>query len=267
MSGLEIRNVTIMRGSRRVIDGLGLDPFRAGELTVIAGPNAAGKSTLLHAIAQLLPYDGTIRHDGQDLARLSRSARARLIGFMPQSVEPRSALSVLDGLQVAMNAGGGLAGGELRGKEGARHALAVLDRFGLIDLALRPMQALSGGQRQMVALAQAMIRDPRILLLDEPTSALDLARQYRLLSEARLLAREGRIVIAVLHDLMLSAQWADRIVMLDGRKVVASGRPDEVLTAGLLARIYGVDAFVERNSRGQVTVFVDGIATEDRHGP
>lgn len=259
MIGLGIENVTITRGPRPVIEGLSLDPLRAGELTVIAGPNAAGKSTLLQAIAQLLPYSGVIALDRRDLAALPRRDRAALIGLMPQSVEPRSALSVLDGLQVAMNAGGGL-----RVASGARHALSVLDRFGLMDLALRPMQALSGGQRQMVALAQAMIRDPQILLLDEPTSALDLARQFRLLTEARALAREGRIVVAVLHDLTLAAQWADRIVMVADRKLVASGPPDKVLTSGMLARIYGIEAFVERNSRGQVSVFVDGIAAGER---
>ncbi|WP_226626647.1 ABC transporter ATP-binding protein [Alloyangia pacifica] len=257
---LDIRDLTVARGPRKVIDGLSLPPFAVGEFAVIAGPNAAGKSTLLRAIAGLLPSTGEIALEGQALHALPRAEQAKLVGFMPQSLESRSALTVLDSLMVAMNAGGGLAGRALRGPAAGRHALEVLERFGLADLALRPMAALSGGQRQAVGLAQAMIRDPKLLLLDEPTSALDLARQFHLLSEARKLAREGRIVIAVLHDLALAAQWADRVVLLEGGALRAAGAPGEVLTPQSLSQVYGIDARVERCSEGRVMVMVDGLS-------
>lgn len=252
---LEVAGLTVARGARRVIDGLTLPPFAVGEFAVIAGPNAAGKSTLLRAIARLLPAQGRVRLDGDDLAALPRSDLARRIGFMPQQIELRSALTVLDSLLVAMNAAGGLTGATVGG---APRALEVLARFGLDDLALRPLNALSGGQRQAVALAQAMIRDPRLLLLDEPTSALDLARQFSMLREARALAREGRIVIAVLHDLAQAAQWADRIVLLAKGGLAAAGPPDEVLTPNLLREVYGIEARVERCARGRLMVMVDG---------
>ncbi|MBE9637984.1 ABC transporter ATP-binding protein [Salipiger mangrovisoli] len=257
---LDIRGLTVARGTRKVIDGLTLPTFAMGEFAVIAGPNAAGKSTLLRAIAGLLPSTGEVLLEGQPLHALPRAEMARLIGFMPQSLESRSALTVLDSLTVAMNAGGGLAGRALRGPAAGRHALEVLERFGLADLALRPMAALSGGQRQAVGLAQAMIRDPKLLLLDEPTSALDLARQFQLLSEARKLACEGRIVIAVLHDLALAAQWADRVVLLEGGALRASGAPAEVLTPQSLSQVYGIEARVERCSEGRVMVMVDGLS-------
>ncbi len=256
---LEIRDLSVLRGPRRVIGGLSLPPFRPGEFAVIAGPNAAGKSTLLRAIARLLPASGHVALDGADLAQLPRAEIARRVGFMPQSLEARSGLSVLDSLLVALNAGGGMTRAAVGG---VARAEAVLARFGLSDIALRPLEALSGGQRQAVALAQAMIRDPRLLLLDEPTSALDLARQYTLLREARALAREGRIVIAVLHDLAQAAQWADRIVMLSGGALAASGAPGEVLTPDLLARVYGISARVEHCSRGRLVVMVDGPAED-----
>lgn len=254
---LAITDLTVARGPRKVIDGLTLPAFAEGEFAVIAGPNAAGKSTLLRAIARLLPAEGRVMLDGDDLARLPRAELSRRVGFMPQSLESRSGLSVLDSLLVAMNAGGGMTGATVGG---TAHAVGVLDRFGLGELALRPLNALSGGQRQAVALAQAMIRDPRLLLLDEPTSALDLARQFALLREARALAREGRIVIAVLHDLAQAAQWADRIVMLSGGRLAASGTPDAVLTPALLRQVYGISARVERCSKGRLMVMVDGPA-------
>lgn len=265
MSGLEIADLSVDRGKTPVIRGLSLPPFQPGHFAVIAGPNAAGKSTLLRAIAGLLPSQGTVRLDGNDLRAMSRIDRARQIGFMPQSFDSRSTLTVLDGLLVAMNAGGGLTGKSMRRGADADHALAVLHRFGLEPLALRPMTTLSGGQRQAVALAQAMVRDPKLLLLDEPTSALDLGRQHHLLSEARALAREGRIVIAVLHDLGQAAQWADRMVLLDHGRLVASGPPDEVVTPAQLASVYGVAARVERCSAGRLQVMVDGASTESGH--
>src|SRR5690606_15656875 len=131
------------------------------------------------------------------------------------------------------------------------------ERLGIAELALRPLNQLSGGQRQMVSLAQAIVRDPRLLLLDEPTSALDLARQMRLLGELRRLAAEGRVVVAVLHDLALAAQWADRIVVLHGGAVHSDGPPATVLTPSMLAQVYRVEARVERCTRDKLVVLID----------
>ncbi|WP_347268061.1 ABC transporter ATP-binding protein [Paracoccus sp. (in: a-proteobacteria)] len=252
MQGLRARGVAVHYGSRRVLAGLDLPLMRPGEVTVLAGPNAAGKSTLLRAIAQLQGHRGQVLLDGQDLARMPAQARARLIGFMPQTLPAGSSLVVLESVIAALRAGGAGAA------QADRKAMATLDSLGIATLALEPLSALSGGQRQMVSLAQAIVRDPRLLLLDEPTSALDLARQVRLLSELRRLAGEGRIVVAVLHDLALAAQWADRIVLMHAGRTHAEGRPDQVLTPALLAEVYGVEARVERCSRGRIMVLIDG---------
>src|SRR5690606_772352 len=174
-NGLALREIGIRYGRQPVLDGLSLPDLPAGQLTVLAGPNAAGKSTLLRAVAQLAPYRGTIALDGRDLASLSGAERARLIGFMPQSLPAGSSLVVLQGILAALRATG-----ETPAAEADVAAMAVLERLGIAELALRPLNQLSGGQRQMVSLAQAIVRDPRLLLLDEPTSALDLARQMRL---------------------------------------------------------------------------------------
>ena len=112
----------------------------------------------------------------------------------------------------------------------------------------------------MVGLAQAVMREPKLLLLDEPTSALDLARQYRLMSEVQKLARDGRVVVAVLHDLALAAQWADRIILMANGALLAAGSPEEVLTPANLARAYGISARIERCSQGRLSVLVDGLA-------
>ena len=252
MSGLRIDNVSLHYGARPILRGLTLPDLRAGEVTVLAGPNAAGKSTLLRAIAQLAPYRGQITLDGEDLARMPIRRRARLIGVMPQALPSGSSLVVLESVIAALRAGS-----DAFAAQTDAQAMAVLERLGIADLAMEPLDQLSGGQRQMVSLAQAIVRDPRVLLLDEPTSALDLARQVRLLRELRALAAEGRIVVAVLHDLGLAAQWADRIVMLHRGHLHAHGQPATVLTPDLLAQVYGVRARVERCSQGRITVLID----------
>lgn len=253
MQGLRAKGIAVHYGPRRVLAGLDLPLLQPGEVTVLAGPNAAGKSTLLRAIAQLQSHRGQVLLDGKDLARMPAQDRARLVGFMPQTLPSGSTLVVLESVIAALRAGGGAGAAQAD-----RRAMETLDKLGIGALALEPLSALSGGQRQMVSLAQAIVRDPRLLLLDEPTSALDLARQVRLLSELRRLAGEGRIVVAVLHDLALAAQWADRIVLMHGGHTHAEGHPAEVLTPALLAEVYGVEARVERCSRGRIMVLIDG---------
>lgn len=252
MTGLSLHNVTLRYGSRTVFAGLSLPTLMPGEVTVLAGPNAAGKSTLLRAIAQLAPYKGRIVLDGGDLSQKSVASRAGLIGFMPQMLPAPSSLIVLESVIAALRASG-----DMPTARADEKAMEVLDRVGIGSLALRSLDQLSGGQRQMVSLAQAVIRDPRLLLLDEPTSALDLARQSRLLSELRRLASEGRIVVAVLHDLALAARWADRIIMLDRGRLHSQGLPAEVLTPAMLAEVYGVKGRIERCSRGRIMVLID----------
>lgn len=251
MTTLTVSDVSIRYGKRQVIAGLSLPPLQAGQVTVLAGPNAAGKSTLLRAIAQLSPYQGSIAFDGHDLSALGGQQRAALIGFMPQTLPAGASLNVLESVVTALRAG------RQDGAGAESRVMAVLDRLGIAPLALERLDQLSGGQRQMVSLAQTIVRDPRILLLDEPTSALDLARQARVLAEMRRLALEGRVVIAVLHDLGLAARWADRIVVLQKGRLHSSGPPSEVLTPAMLAQVYGVDARVETCSIGRLTVLID----------
>lgn len=250
--GLILNNAAVRFGGREVLRGFSLAPLRPGEVTVLAGPNGAGKSTLLKGIARLASVAGEMLLDGTALAALSAPERARRIGFMPQSLPSAASLSVLECVIAALRAGGVQTSGDP-----AERAMAVLTRLGIAQLAMEPLDRLSGGQRQMVSLAQATVRDPRLLLLDEPTSALDLARQVRLLSEVRRIAAEGRIVLAVLHDLALAARWADRIAVLHQGRLYAEGPPAEVVTPQMLAEVYNVEARVERCSKGALTVLID----------
>ena len=234
----------------RVIEGLDLPPLPPGSITTLLGPNAAGKTSLLKAIAGQLQVTGRITLGDRDLTGLSAAARADLIGYMPQTAIGRIGLTVLDCVMTALPRTGGTALDE--------RAMQVLARFGVADLANRPMRVLSGGQRQAVSLAVAVARNPAVLLLDEPTSALDLARRHLILRDIRALADEGHIVLLVLHDLAFAAQWSDRIAVLGRGKLEAFGTPRDVLTPDLLRRVWRIDARVETCSQGSLQIITDG---------
>jgi iron complex transport system ATP-binding protein len=180
---------------------------------------------------------------------------------MPQTLPQGVALSVLESVLGALRASS-------TGDDPARdthaaseqRAVAILERVGILHLALEGLDHLSGGQRQLVSLAQSLVREPRVLLLDEPISALDLHHQLRVMRLVRELAHErGMIAIMVLHDLQIAARWSDGIVMLAKGAVVATGTPVQAITPETLAHVYGVQARVEHCSRGGLQIMVDDV--------
>lgn len=251
--GLVIDNVCAFYGTKKIVHDVTMRPLYPGEMIVVLGPNGAGKSTLLRAVAGLGKMTGSIHHQGEDLTAMSRMKRSRLISYMPQSQPPAIALTALEAVISACENSYGR-------KEALGMAFSILERLGIEYIAMSTLAELSGGQRQMVALAQAMVREPKILLLDEPTSALDLRHQVHVMSCARDLARErGAIVIAVLHDISLALRYADRIAILKQGHLEGFGVTEKVLSETTLAQVYGIKARLERCSQGRIQIIVDGI--------
>lgn len=256
---LTISNLSAGYRNKMVLRDLNLTPLVPGKVTALVGPNAAGKSTLLRSLAGLVPARGGIRLGDIDLNALSLAGRAQHVAFMPQTLPQDAELSALEGVIGALKASP-LANFDGSGPETRRRAVEVLDRLGILDLAMEAVGRLSGGQRQLASLAQAIARAPELLLLDEPTSALDLRHQLDVMTIVQALAREGRIVVIVLHDLTLAASWADHLVVLDNGTVAAEGPPEQALSSSILSTVYGVEARVERCSRGRLHIMVDGPA-------
>ena len=254
MSDLELTLSSLTSGypKRPVIREFTLGGIRSGEITALVGPNAAGKSTLLRSLAGLLPAAGEAQLGGQDLLKLSTRARSDVMGFMPQSVPQGTGLTVLEGMLGALHVAG-----QAGNRTFVAKAVGVLSEVGIADLALRPLHALSGGQRQLASLAQAIVRRPPLLLLDEPTSALDLRHQFDVMSMVRSYVEDGRIAVVVLHDLTFAARWADRIVVMKNGALHVAGSPQDAITADMLASVYGVEARVQRCERGFLQVMVD----------
>jgi ABC-type cobalamin/Fe3+-siderophores transport system ATPase subunit len=254
VSDIELNVSSLSTGypKRPVIRDITLGPIKAGEITALVGPNAAGKSTLLRALAGLLPATGEALLGGTSILQLSARARADRIGFMPQSALQSPGLTVLEGMLSALHVAGSSGQDPF-----VNQAVEVLAEVGIADIAHQPLNNLSGGQRQLASLAQAIVRRPSLLLLDEPTSALDLRHQFDVMSMVRAYVGEGRIAMVVLHDLTFAARWADRIIVMKNGAFHAAGSPDAAITPEMLASVYGVEARVQRCDRGFLQVIVD----------
>lgn len=258
MASLEIRSLTAGYGNRPVLRDLRAAPLPEGTLTALLGPNGSGKSTLLKTLAGLNPMlGGDLRLDGADFAGLSPARRAEHAMYMPQALPKGVHMTVLESVLVAARSGRARQGGDAL----MREAMQVLAELGIRHLASRYLDELSGGQKQLASLAQALVRRPRLLLLDEPLSALDLNYQFHVMDVLRRqTARHRLITLVVLHDLNIALRHADHALLLHGGALLAEGPPHQVVTPDTLRRAYGVLARVERCPQGQPQVHVDGLA-------
>jgi iron complex transport system ATP-binding protein len=255
MRGLGIHALSVMYGRRLVLDSLDVGVLPRAQVSALLGPNGSGKSTLLRALAGLTrAHAGTLSLDGEPLALSISSARSHSVVYLPQSLPAGVRLQVLESVLVAARAT------SRPNVDDAEQALAVLTRLGIDDLALRTLDSLSGGQRQLVGLAQALVRDPQVLLLDEPLSALDLNHQFHVMSVLREITRERDLVtVVVLHDINAAMHGCDYAMLLHEGRSVHAGKPADVITPAALARVFGVRARVEPCSRGRLQVLIDGI--------
>jgi iron complex transport system ATP-binding protein len=235
---LEIYDLSVRLGRRRVLEGVTLTA-RAGELLAICGANGAGKSTLLKAALGEFAAEGVIRLNGHDIAKARAETLAPLRAVLPQDTEVAFSFTLAD--IVAM---GREAGDFATRREVDALALAAV---GLQGYEARDFRSLSGGERQRGHLARALAQvwepvgdqGPRWLMLDEPVASLDLGHQLQVMHLARKFADAGGGVLAIMHDLNLSAMFADRMGFLINGKLEAIGPPVQVMQQELLERAYG----------------------------
>ena len=245
---LEVGRVTLRFGERLAVGDLDLT-VRAGEFVALTGPNGSGKTTLLRAILGLeRPSEGTVRLFGTPVEDLTVRDRARRAAWVPQEESPRDNVPLLD--YVLFGRYAHLLPLDRESTADRELARGVLRQVGLLDRADDGILELSGGERQRAVLARALVQEAPLLLLDEPTAHLDIGHQLDLLGRVRELSRRrGTTVVAALHDLNLAARFADRIVVLSRGHRVADGTPREVLSEGLLARVWGVAADLRKDPR------------------
>ncbi|MET9133548.1 ABC transporter ATP-binding protein [Streptomyces antibioticus] len=236
---LSAENVTLAYDQRVIAEQLSVE-IPDNSFTVIVGPNACGKSTLLRALSRMLkPSRGRVLLDGQVIQSMPAKKVARTLGLLPQSsVAP-------DGITVADLVGRGRYPhqGILRqwSAEDERVVQESMARTGVAELGDRYVDELSGGQRQRVWIAMALAQQTPLLLLDEPTTYLDIQHQIDVLDLcAELHEEHGRTLVAVLHDLNHAARYATHLIALKGGEVIAQGAPNDIVTAELVERVFGL---------------------------
>jgi iron complex transport system ATP-binding protein len=242
---LGLRDVTVRRGRRAVLDGVSA-AVDGGELVGLLGPNGSGKTTLMRAALGLLPAEGAIALGGAALGTLAARERALRASYITQERSIAWAVSVetLVGLGRTPHRATTAAD-----RAAVETALVAMELGGLRD---RPATTLSGGERARVLIARALAQDAPLLLADEPTAGLDPAHALLLMAAFRNLASGGRGVLISMHDLGLAARWCDRLLLLDGGRLVAEGPPEAVLTAERLAAVYGITAHIGRDDSGPI---------------
>lgn len=238
MTSLRATGLRVGYGERTIIDGLDLT-VQAGVITALIGPNASGKSTLLGALARLLPPSaGSVLLDGADIHALATREVARRLGILPQAPTAPDGITVAELVRRGRHPHRRFGARQL---DDDRIVAGALLRAGVADLADRGLDTLSGGQRQRVWIAMALAQQTPVLLLDEPTSYLDIAHQVEVLDLLVDLQRdEGKTVVIVLHDLNQAAHYAQTLVVLSAGAVVAAGPPAEVITEPLVEQVFGI---------------------------
>ncbi|MDO5092094.1 MAG: ABC transporter ATP-binding protein [Propionibacteriaceae bacterium] len=267
---LNLESIAVSYGTHHVLSGLTLT-LRGGVVAGLLGPNGCGKSTLVRSIA------GAQRHHGH-VSYGNRTGRALqdVTGYMPQEIPGHIALTAMESVLVSAQRGGS---GWRVAKEDVERAYATLEGLGIGALANTYLGECSGGQRQLISLAQTLVHGPELVLLDEPTSALDLKHQVRVLRSVRQHVHgshitvaeqrttydpsagetesgstQSRLAVVVLHDINLATRFCDEVLLMAAGDVVAQGPPEEVCTSENLSWVYDTEVSVSSDEDGVLTV-------------
>ncbi len=247
MTQLEIKNLHVRLGGAEILSSISTD-IPQGQFIGLIGPNGAGKSTLLRAVMGLVAYQGEIKFNGSSLPAMTPLNRARAIAYLPQTREVNWPMAAADivalGREPHRPGPSPFSASDRAAVSQAMHRMDV-ERF-----SGRIAQTLSGGELARVLIARALAQDCPLLLADEPTAGLDPAHQIGLMKHFRAIARQGKTVIACLHELSLAARWCDRLILLDRGRIAADGLAESVITETQLADVYGISARIETNADG-----------------
>lgn len=217
--------------------------IESGDFAVLIGPNGCGKSTLLKTIGRILaPSAGTIEIDGLDVTKAGSKNVARTIAYLPQSPAVPSAITVEQLVGYGRAPHQSILG--LRSKQDIDLIDQAISATKLNDLRARRVSELSGGQRQRAFIAMALAQDTRYIMLDEPTTFLDIKYQFETLDLVAELNEAGRTAIVVLHDIAQAARYGRHVIVMNGGRIYAEGRPEDIVTPRMIRDVYRLDCDV-----------------------
>lgn len=241
---LEVKNLNYGYGNHKVLNDIS---FKVEENTLlcILGPNGAGKSTMFKCILHLLKgYDGEILLDGENIKKYKTQQLAKKIAYVPQSHNPIFSYSVTE--MILMGTTSHFSIMSKPSKEQLKIVDKCLEKIDIAYLKDRDFMRLSGGERQLVLIARALAQQAKIIVMDEPTSDLDYGNQIKVLNTVKKLSKEGYIIIQSTHNPDQAFLYADKVLALHDKKVIAFGSPRKIVDSGLIKQLYKVD--VELNS-------------------
>ena len=239
---MDVKNLSFAYGEHRVLQDVSFS-VEYGEFVSVLGPNGVGKSTLFRCMLGLLtPESGGAYVDGQAVAEMSARRLAEKIAYIPQSHSPVFNFSVYDMVLMGTTAQTGSFASP--GKRQRSLTRKALERLGIAHLADRGYGNISGGERQLVLLARAIAQEARVLVMDEPSANLDFGNRLRVMRTVQSLTRDGYAVIQSTHDPEQAYMYSDKILAMNGGKVVAYGTPQDTMDASLISALYGVDVEV-----------------------
>ncbi len=246
---LSVQHISVTLGARQALKDISLD-VGAGEFVGLIGPNGAGKSTLLKTAAGLIqPDGGACWNYGKPISALSAQERARQLSYLPQARPVFWSVTARDIVALGRFAYGAPLVEDSRDEEAIVRALADA---GATHLATRSAAELSGGELARVHLARALAGETPLLLADEPIAALDPAHQLGVMKLLQSKTKEGRSVIAALHDLTLAARYCTRLIVLKDGRLLADGTAKEILSPDLLKIAFDVGASIDWTEKGAI---------------
>lgn len=237
---LTAQNIKVTINGKEIVHGLDFG-IPEGRITAIIGPNGCGKSTTLKAICRLIPCTGSVEYAQQDIKNFSRRDFAKIIAILTQSPQAPADLTVRDLVEMGRFPHRSLFGGG--GKDDKEHVDWALKEANLTQFQERLLVTLSGGERQRAWIAMALAQRPKVLFLDEPTTYLDISHQLEVMQLlARLNKELGITIVMVIHELNHAIQYADHVIVIKQGELVTAGDPREIITPGLLDRVFNVQA-------------------------
>lgn len=246
---VNIDEISFSYGNYDVLNNVSLD-LEKGQILSIVGPNGSGKSTLLKCIVQILKQNnGEIYYEDTNIKEIDPKELAKKFGYVPQSSSQAFSFTVMDTVMLGRKPYIQWA----VSKNDIEITSRVLKQMSLESISDRPLNELSGGQRQKVFIARAIAQETQTLLFDEPTNNLDIKHQLEVFDVVTDLSRKNnKTVIIVVHDLNYALRYSDKIIMLKDGQIYSAGKPEEVLTKENIKEVYDVEVEIIKNSLGAI---------------